>query len=130
MHNLHTVLDCPGGTFQGAGVKTVVLFFEKGAPTRKVWYYQLEPGRNMGKTNPLNDADLTEFIALQKTFADSPKSWSVDAASIDPATFDLSVKNPDGGEAVVHRSPQDIMDEIAALDAESAAVLANIRGLL
>jgi type I restriction enzyme M protein len=128
--NLHTVLDCPGGTFQGAGVKTVVLFFEKGAPTRKVWYYQLEPGRNMGKTNPLNDADLAEFIALQKTCADSPKSWSVDAASIDPATFDLSVKNPDGGEAVVHRSPQDIMDEIAALDAESAEVLGNIRALL
>lgn len=111
-------------------MKTVVLFFEKGAPTRKVWYYQLEPGRNMGKTNPLNDADLAEFIALQKTFADSPKSWSVDAASIDPATFDLSVKNPDGGEAVVHRSPQDIMDEIAALDAESAEVLGNIRALL
>ncbi len=77
--NLHTVLDCPGGTFQGAGVKTVVLFFEKGAPTRKVWYYQLDPGRNLGKTNPLNDDDLTEFVALQKTFADSPKSWSVDA---------------------------------------------------
>jgi type I restriction enzyme M protein len=128
--NLHTVLDCPGGTFQGAGVKTVVLFFEKGAPTRKVWYYQLEPGRNMGKTNPLNDADLAEFIAHQKTFADSPKSWSVDAASIDPVTFDLSVKNPDGGEAVVHRGPQDIMDEIAALDAESAEVLGNIRALL
>jgi type I restriction enzyme M protein len=36
--NLHTVLDCPGGTFLGAGVKTVVLFFEKGAPTRKVWF--------------------------------------------------------------------------------------------
>jgi len=66
--NLHTVLDCPGGTFQGAGVKTVVLFFEKGAPTRKVWYYQLDPGRNMGKTNPLNDADLAEFVELQKTF--------------------------------------------------------------
>ena len=128
--NLHTVLDCPGGTFQGAGVKTVVLFFEKGAPTRTVWYYQLDPGRNMGKTNPLNDADLAEFIELQKTRADSPKSWSVDAASIDPATFDLSVKNPDGGEEVVHRSPQAIIDEIAALDAESAAVLAKIRTLL
>ena len=56
--NLHTVLDCPKGTFQGAGVQTVVLFFEKGAPTRKVWFYQLDPGRNLGKTNPLNDADL------------------------------------------------------------------------
>jgi type I restriction enzyme M protein len=128
--NLHTVLDCPGGTFQGAGVKTVVLFFEKGAPTRKVWYYQLDPGRNMGKTNPLNDADLTEFIELQKTFGDSPKSWSVDAKTIDPTTFDLSVKNPTGGEKIAHRSPQEIMNEIAALDAESADVLGNIKALL
>jgi type I restriction enzyme M protein len=128
--NLHTILDCPGGTFQGAGVKTVTLFFEKGAPTRKLWYYQLDPGRNMGKTNPLNDADMSEFIELQKTFADSGKSWSIDAVKIDAATFDLSVKNPDGGEVVTHRSPQDIMDEIAALDAESARVLADIRALL
>jgi type I restriction enzyme M protein len=128
--NLHTVLDCPGGTFQGAGVKTVVLFFEKGAPTRKVWYYQLEPGRNMGKTNPLNDEDLAEFIELQKSFAVSAKSWSVDAKTIDQTTFDLSVKNPTGGEVVTHRSPQDIMDEIAALDAESAEVLGSIRALL
>jgi type I restriction enzyme M protein len=128
--NLHTVLDCPGGTFLGAGVKTVVLFFEKGAPTRKVWYYQLDPGRNMGKTNPLNDNDLAEFIALQKSFADSDKSWSVDATTIDATSYDLSVKNPDGGEVVVHRTLEDIMDEIAALDAESAEVLENIRALL
>src|SRR5450759_4581393 len=117
--NLHTVLDCPDGTFQGAGVKTVVLFFEKGAPTRKVWFYQLDPGRNLGKTNPLNDDDMAEFVELAKTKADSPKSWSVDAADIDPTSWDLSVKNPDGGEEIVHRSPQEIMDEIAALDAES-----------
>ncbi len=64
--NLHTVLDCPGGTFQGAGVKTVVLFFEKGAPTRKIWFYQLDPGRNLGKTNPLNDDDLAEFVEAAK----------------------------------------------------------------
>jgi type I restriction enzyme M protein len=128
--NLHTVLDCPGGTFIGAGVKTVVLFFEKGTRTRKVWFYQLDPGRNMGKTNPLNDNDLIDFIDKQKRFADSPKSWSVDMAAIDPKTFDLSVKNPNGVEEIAHRSPQEIMDEIAALDAESADVLDNIRGLL
>jgi len=128
--NLHTVLDMPGGTFQGAGVKTVVLFFEKGAPTRKVWYYQLNPGRNMGKTNPLNDDDLAEFVKLQKKFADSPKSWSVDAKSIDQGTFDLSVKNPNSGEEVAHRSPQEIMEEIGALDAESAEVLERIKALL
>jgi type I restriction enzyme M protein len=60
------VLDCPSGTFQGAGVKTVVLFFEKGTKTRRIWYYQLDPGRNLGKTNPLNDADLAEFVAFQR----------------------------------------------------------------
>ena len=128
--NLHTVLDCPSGTFQGAGVKTVVLFFEKGAPTRRVWYYQLDPGRNLGKTNPLNDEDLAEFVELQKAKADSPKSWSVDAADIDQVAWDLSAKNPDGGEVVVHRSPQEIMDEIVARDVESAEVLAKIRALL
>jgi len=128
--NLHTVLDCPGGTFIGAGVKTVVLFFEKGAPTRKVWFYQLDPGRNMGKTNPLNDADLAEFIALQKTKADSPKSWSVNVAAIDPKTFDLSVKNPNGGEEITHRSPAEIMEEISRGDAESAEILERIKALL
>jgi type I restriction enzyme M protein len=128
--DLHTVLDLPGGAFQGAGVKTVVLFFEKGAKTRKVWFYQLDPGRNLGKTNPLNDDDLTEFVRLQKIFADSPKSWMVDAKTIDPTTFDLSVKNPNGGEAVSHRSPKDIIDKIAALDAESAEVLQTIKALL
>jgi len=128
--NLHTVLDCPGGTFQGAGVKTIVLFFEKGAPTRKIWYYHLGPGRNLGKNNPLNDDDLAEFVKLQKTFANSPKSWNLDAKTIDQSTFDLSVKNPNGGEEVTHRSPQKIMDEIAELDAESAEVLENIKALL
>jgi type I restriction enzyme M protein len=128
--NLHTVLDCPSGTFLGAGVKTVVLFFEKGAPTRRVWFYQLDPGRNLGKTNPLNDDDLIEFVKLQRTFADSPKSWSVDAKTIVQATFDLSVKNPNGGEAISHRSPAAILDEIAALDVETAEVLRSIKALL
>jgi type I restriction enzyme M protein len=128
--NLHTVLDCPGGTFQGAGVKTVVLFFEKGAPTRKVWFYQLDVGRNMGKTNPLNDDDMASFIKAQKTFANSAQSWSVDVSTVNASTFDLSVKNPTGGEVLAHRSPQDIMDEIAALDAEAAEVLESIKALL
>jgi type I restriction enzyme M protein len=128
--NLHTVLDCPSGTFQGAGVKTVVLFFEKGAATRRIWFYQLRPGRSLGKTEPLNDNDLAEFITLQKTFADSDRSWSVSAREIEQTTFDLSVKNPTSGEALSHCSPEAIMDEIAVLDAEGAKVLANIKALL
>jgi len=84
----------------------------------------------MGKTNPLNDEDLVEFVKLQRTFADSPKSWCVDTKAIDPTTFDLSVKNPNVGEAITHRSPQAIIEEIIALDVESAAVLTKIEALL
>ena len=128
--NLHTVLDCPGGTFLGAGVKTVVLFFEKGAPTRKTWYYQLDPGRNLGKTNPLNDDDLAEFVKLQKKFADSEQSWTVDAKDVNAESSDLSVKNPNAPEEDPIRSPEEILDEIEALDAKAAEVLAGIRGML
>jgi type I restriction enzyme M protein len=128
--NLFTVLDMPGGTFQGAGVKTVVLFFEKGAPTRKIWFYKLDPGRTMGKTSALNDADLEDFVSLQAAFEDSDNSWSVDAKTIDAATYDLSVKNPNKAEEAALRDPREIMEEIAALDAESAEILAGIRGLL
>ena len=128
--NLYTVLDCPQGTFLGAGVKTVVLFFEKGSPTRKTWYYQLDPGRSLGKTNPLNDKDLEEFVKLQKTSAESEKSWTLNIKDVDRDTYDLSAKNPNTPEEEPLRDPLEILEEIEALDAESAKVLAKIRGML
>ena len=128
--NLHTVLDLPGGTFTGAGVKTVVLFFEKGKPTQKVWFYSLNLDRNLGKTNPLNEKDLAEFVELQKTFADSDNSWTVNIKDVDQSTFDLSVKNPNTPEADPLRQPQEILKEIKALDDESAEILNSISELI
>jgi type I restriction enzyme M protein len=128
--NLHTVLDLPGGTFTGAGVKTVVLFFEKGKPTQKIWYYQLNLNRNLGKTNPLNENDLAEFVKLQKTFANSENSWSIDVRTLSEAEVDLSVKNPNKKEDVALRSPQAILEEIKTLDKESAKILNTISGLV
>ncbi|MEX0772283.1 MAG: N-6 DNA methylase [Balneolales bacterium] len=128
--SLHTVLDCPGGTFLGAGVKTVVLFFEKGAPTRRTWYYQLVPGRSLGKTNPLNDDDLKEFVALQADFATSKNSWTVNIGDVDEETFDLSVKNPNKAEDAPLRDPEVIINEIETLDKESEEILEGIRGML
>ena len=128
--NLHTVLDLPGGTFTGAGVKTVVLFFEKGAPTKKVWFYQLNLERNLGKTNPLNENDLADFVKLQKSKADSENSWTVAIADVDPASFDLSVKNPHKQADSALRDPLTILDEMKSLDEESAEILKTIKGLL
>jgi type I restriction enzyme M protein len=130
--NLHTVLDLPGGTFTGAGVKTVVLFFEKGAPTRNVWYYQLNLDRNLGKTNSLNEADLAEFVEFQKTFTESENSWSIDVQTQGLASqqYDLSAKNPNKKEETALRSPKDILDEMKALDRESEQILNSILELI
>lgn len=128
--NLHTVLDMPQGSFQGTGSNTIVLFFEKGAPTRQIWYYDLDPGRSLGKTNPLNDADFADFFETAKRRATTKLSWLVDVTEIDPATFDLSVKNPSTSEEEKLRTPQDILDEIGLLDAESANILAHVRELV
>ena len=128
--NLHTVLDCPSGTFQGAGVKTVVLFFEKGTKTHDIWYYQLDPGRSLGKTSPLNDDDLAEFVSLHKNKADSDKSWTVPMGEMDKSTWDLSAKNPNEPKAEPLRSPEQIISDMLARDADTAKILEDIREML
>ena len=156
--NLHTVLDLPGGVFAGAGVKTVVLFFEKPTPstsseqaTKKVWFYQLNLARNLGKGNPLNEADLAEFVKLQKTKGDSDNSWSIDVKDItgegrslgrskatekgatlknDACMYDLSVKNPNKGGEVALRSPEKILAEMRELDTINTEILSKIKSLI
>lgn len=127
--NVHTILDLPSGVFQ-AGVKTVILFFEKGKPTKKIWYYQLNLGRNLGKGNPLNESDLTEFIKLQKSKTDSNNSWSIDISDIDKEIFDLSVKNLNKKDEAVLRTPEEIIKEMDKHDAEIKSSILSIKNIL
>ena len=126
--NLHTVLDLPAGVFQ-AGVKTIVLFFKKGEPTRKVWFYQLNLDRTLGKTDPLNENDLSEFVTLQPTQADSENSWTVNVADLNEQ-YDLSVKNPNRVEVVDERTPEQIAGEIKDLANASNTLLDEILAML
>ena len=128
--NLHSILDLPGGAFTGTGVKTVVLFFDKGKPTKKVWYYQLNVGRNMGKTNPLNQKDMAEFVQMSKTHEEGDNSWVVDVANVNKDTYDLTVNNPNTVEEVDNRTPQEIITEIEQLDAKASEALKAIKELL
>lgn len=128
--NLHTVLDLPGGTFTGAGVKTVVLFFEKGSSTKKTWFYQLNLDRNLGKTNPLNEKDLAEFVEFQKIQKESKNSWTIDIKSLNVADMDLSAKNPNTPKEAPLREPKEILKEMRALDMESERILKAIEDLL
>jgi type I restriction enzyme M protein len=124
--NLHTILDLPGGVFAGAGVKTVVLFFEKGVPTRKIWYYQLNLERNLGKTYPLNENDLAEFVKHQKKKEDSENSWTINIDDVSKDTYDISFDNPNKKEEVILRKPENIITEIKKLDVEANEILKSI----
>lgn len=128
-YNLHTILDLPNGVFganSSTGVKTVVLFFDKGQPTQNIWYYQLNVGRNMGKTNPLIEADLADFLVQYGTKADSSNSWTVNMSDADKITFDLSVKNSNAALEPELRTPSEIIEEIQVLDKEATAILKEL----
>jgi type I restriction enzyme M protein len=128
--NLHTILDLPAKTFATAGVKTVVLFFKKGEPTKNIWYYKLNLDRNLGKTNPLNEKDLAEFVELQKTKAKSENSWNVSIDEVDSTSFNLSVLNPNEPEDAPLRKPEEVLQEIATLNSLSSALINKIKSLL
>jgi type I restriction enzyme M protein len=128
--NLFAVLDLPGGAFIGTGVKTVVLFFEKGKPTENVWYYQLDVGRNMGKTNPLNECDLADFVDMAKSKKPSDNSWRIEVEEISKDTYDLSVSNPNRADETDDRTLLEIIAEIEALDVQAADALRATKELL
>lgn len=125
--NLHTILDLPSGVFTGAGVKTVVLFFTKGEPTQKVWYYQLD--KHFTKTNPITEADLADFLALQRTKAESENSWTLNVSSLNE-DYDLSVKNPNKVEEKDERTPSEIFANLVALNADTKQLLDEIKGMI
>jgi len=80
--DLWCVLSLPGGVFStaGAGVKTKLLFFTKGTPTERIWYYDLSDVK-VGKKSPLTLKHFEDFAAKLATRADSDRSWTVDLAA-------------------------------------------------
>lgn len=128
--DLQAVLELPAGAFTGTGVKTVVLFFEKGRATERVWYYSLSLSRNLGKTNSLNERDLEEFVTLSSTQADTENSWCVAVADINKITYDLTATNPNRKDTSDKRTPEEILLEIEELDLEAATAIAAIKELL
>ncbi|HYV94012.1 MAG TPA: N-6 DNA methylase [Chitinophagales bacterium] len=121
--DLHTILDMPVGTFTGVGQKTVVLFFTKGEPTKTIWCYQLDVGRSLGKTSPINDNDMVEFSKLQKTFSLGDKSWNINISEINTVNYDLTLRNPNAEEKAIIGSPQEILTGLEKINNESVEIL-------
>lgn len=127
--NLHTILNLPQKVFT-AGVKTVVLFFQKGTNTKKIFYYDLTLDRNLGLTNPLNEQDLNEFVKLYSSRKESLNSWFINTDSVDKKNWDLTVNNPNIKEKFDNRTPKDILSEIQNLNNLEQKILKKIKSLI
>ena len=129
--DLWCIVSLPPGVFSsaGAGVKTNLLFFTKGGPTEKVWYYDLSDVK-VTKKQPMTVDRFEEFFALLPTRADSDHSWTVTRDEIEARRFDLKAVNPNAKSTDDTRTPEELLDIIESKGREVDAAIATLRHLL
>ncbi|MDQ3855653.1 MAG: type I restriction-modification system subunit M [Chloroflexota bacterium] len=129
--DLWAIVSLPGGVFSaaGAGVKTNLLFFTKGQPTERVWYYDLSDVK-VGKKNPFMLDRFDGFFKLLPDRADSERSWTVSREEVEARHFDLKAVNPNAKTAEDIRTPKELLDIIEARGREVEGALAALRATL
>ncbi len=129
--DLWSIVSLPPGVFSsaGAGVKTNLLFFTKGGPTERTWYFDLSDIK-VTKKRPLTLSHFDELFALMPSRADSPRSWTVTRAAIEARGYDLKAVNPTAKAPGDTRTPVELLDEIEARGREVDAAVARLRALL
>lgn len=119
----------PGGVFTaGAGVKTNLLLFTKGQPTEQTWYYDLSDVK-VGKTTPMTLDRFADFFRLLPGREDSERSWTITRADVKAKNYDLKAVNPNAKADTDTRTPEELLDIIAAKGAEVEAALATLRAI-
>jgi type I restriction enzyme M protein len=128
--DLWCVVSLPAGAFvnAGAGVKTNLLFFTKGRPTERVWYFDLSSVK-VGKKKPLTLAHFEDFFRLLPGRTDSARSWTVERKAIDENSYDLKAVNPHARTDEDLRTPEELLDLIEAKGKEVAEAIVALRGL-
>ena len=151
-NNVFAIVSLPQGVFAnispkgGTGPKTSLLFFERGRPTREVWYYELVPpnGRNYTRANPIRDEDLSDalekFEAWRKYLetgdeewkrkALSENSWFVGIDEIKEKDYDLSARNPNRRQVIEYPAPEEIIASLEEKERKISELLAEIRSVL
>lgn len=117
--NLHTIIRLPNSVFKPyATVATNLLFFEKGKPTKDIWYYQHkypEGVKSYNKTNPLKLEELEPIKKWWKKRVESEESWKVSIDNIIERGYDLDIKNPN---TVVEENEETSNEILTRIDTE------------
>ena len=142
--DLYCIVSLAGGAFTsaGTGVKTDLLFFRKGAPTEKIWYYEVAPPadaigaggsgsqRTFNKGYPLKPEHFEHFLQLLPKRADSEHSWTVSIDEIRDRNYGLNAVNPHRPDATDTRTPSDLLEEIERYGRDLEEALTDLRQAL
>lgn len=112
----------------GAGVKTNLLFFNRGGPTQRIWYYDLSDVK-VGKKTPLTLQHFEDFFAKMPGREASERSWTVDRAALDAKNYDLKAVNPNTKVEQDTRTPEEILDLIEVKQKEISEAIARLRSI-
>ena len=128
--DLYCIISLPSGVFTqaGSGVKTNLLFFNKGNHTEKIWYYDLSDLK-VAKRNPLTASHFDEFFELLPSRSESENSWTVTMAEIETKNYDLKAVNPNKKEEADTRTPEELLGIIEKTGSKIQEALATLRSL-
>jgi len=136
--DLWCIVSMPPGVFSqaGAGVKTNLLFFNKGRPTERIWYYDLSDLK-VGKKNPFTLVRMGDFFELvgdcraggAADRPDSERSWTVTRDEIEARNYDLKAVNPHRIVEEDTRTPEELLDLIEEQQKIIAEAIAELRRL-
>lgn len=104
-----------------------LIFFTKGKPTERIWYYDLSDIK-VGKKTPLSADRFDEFFRLLPTRGDSDRSWTVTREEIEAHGYDLKAVNPNAKANEDLRKPEELLDLIEAKGREVSEALGKLRG--
>jgi len=127
--NVHTILSLPSGVFLPySAVKTNVVFFDRVGSTQDIYYYEVNPPYKLTKNKPINIDHFKEFLSVWKDRKITPNSWIVNLSDI--KDFDISAKNPNKNEAIEHKSPIELVENIKLNNAEINDLMDEIEMIL
>ncbi|HEY9721463.1 MAG TPA: class I SAM-dependent DNA methyltransferase [Oscillatoriaceae cyanobacterium] len=131
--NLHTIVRLPNSVFKPyASIGTNLLFFEKGTPTKEVWYYEHqvpEDQKAYSMTKPIRFEHLQPCIDWWDNRLESEVAWKVSIETIKARGYNLDFKNPHT-VAEDHGDPVELLAQLEENEAETARLRERLKAIL